>query len=294
MPDPGPRSDRALGYAAALGAFLIWGLTPLYFKQVDAVAPLDLVAHRVVWSVPFLALVVTLGRGWAAVAAAIAHPRTMAILAVTTLIIGGNWFLFTWAITSGRIVEASLGYFLGPLASIALGIVFLRERLDRRRTAAVLIAGGAVLYEALGVTAGPSAALLLGASFAVYALIRKRIRVDAVTGLLIETLLLLPPAAIWLVLRDGAGLGTGGAGLDLLILVGGTITTTPLLLFTIGSRRLDLTTIGFLQYIAPSISFLLGVLVYGEPFGPERAVTFGAIWLAILLANLPVLRRPTA
>ncbi|WP_374443275.1 EamA family transporter RarD [Stella sp.] len=276
-----------MGYAAVLGAFLIWGLTPVYFKQVDTVAPLDLVAHRVVWSVPFLAAVVTFGRGWPAVAQALASPRTMAILGATTLIIAGNWFLFTWAIVSGRIVEAALGYFLGPLASIALGVAVLGERLDARRWVAVALAGAAVLHEALRVSGGPSAALLLGASFAVYALIRKRIRVDAVTGLLIETLYLLPLAAAWILLQDGAGLGAGGVRLDLLILAGGTVTTTPLLLFTIGSRRLDLTTIGFLQYIAPSISFLLGVLVYGEPFGWERGLTFAAIWAAILLANLP-------
>ncbi|BBK38095.1 chloramphenicol resistance permease RarD [Allostella sp. ATCC 35155] len=287
MPDPGPRPERAAGLAAALGAFVIWGLTPLYFKQVDAVAPLDLVAHRIAWSVPFLAIVVTLGRGWAAIGAALASRRTMAILAVTTLIIGGNWFLFTWAIVTGRVVEAALGYFLGPLVSIALGVVVLHEKLDRRRAVAVLLAGAAVLYEATRVSGGPSAALLLGASFAVYALIRKRIRVDAVTGLLIETLYLLPLAAGWILVHGGAGLGRGEIGLDLLILVGGTVTTTPLLLFTIGSRRLDLTTIGFLQYIAPSISLLLGVAVYGEPFGWSRAITFAGIWAAILLASLP-------
>ncbi|BBK43540.1 hypothetical protein STVA_35600 [Allostella vacuolata] len=294
MPDRAPDAHRAAGYAAAFGAFLIWGLTPIYFKAVAAVPPLELVAHRVAWSVPFLAVVVTAGRGWPAVRMALARPRTMAILGVTTLIIAGNWFLFTWAITSGRIVEASLGYFLGPLASIALALVFLGERLDRRRTIALLLAGAAVLYEAARVSEGPSAALLLGASFAVYALIRKRIAVDSVTGLLIETLYLLPVALGYLLwVGDGSlgSLGTSDPGFDLLLLVGGTITTTPLLLFTIGARRLDLTTIGFLQYIAPSISFLLGVLVYGESFGWERAVTFAAIWAAILLANLPA-RRP--
>ncbi|BBK31131.1 chloramphenicol-sensitive protein RarD [Stella humosa] len=287
MPDRASASWRMGGYLAATGAFLIWGLTPIYFKAVDVVPPIDLVAHRVVWSVPYLALVVTIGRGWPAVRAAFADTRTMAILAITTLIIAGNWFLFTWAITSGRIVEAALGYFLGPLASIALGLTFLGERLDRRRTIAVALAAAAVLHEALAVAAGPSAALLLGASFAVYALIRKRIRVDAVTGLLIETLLLLPFAVAWLAIQGGGSLGRHGATMDVLLVVGGTLTTTPLLLFTIGARRLEMTTIGFLQYLAPSITFLLGVLVYGEPFGWGRAITFGAIWAAILIANLP-------
>lgn len=290
MPAPAG-SDRAAGYAAALGAFLIWGLSPLYLKQVDALGALDLVAHRVVWSIPFLATIITATRGWPAVRAAVTNRRAMAILAVTTLIIGSNWLLFTWAIVTGKIVEAALGYFLGPLVSIALGIFVLRERLDRRRTIAVGIATAAVLYEAARVSGGPSAALLLGASFAVYALIRKRIQVDSVTGLLIETLYILPFAVAWLLFHDGAGFGVHGAGFDLLILTGGVVTTTPLLLFTIASRRLDLSQIGFLQYIAPTISFLLGVVVYGEPFGVERAVTFAAIWAAILLANLPMGRR---
>ncbi len=283
--------DRAHGLAAALAAFLIWGLVPIYFKLVDQVPALELVAHRVVWSVPFLAAVVTLGRGWPAVGAALADRRTMAVLAVTTLIIAGNWFLFVWAVTSGRIVEAALGYFLGPLASIALGLVFLGERLDRRRTLAVAIAGAAVLYETMRVSQGPSAALLLGASFAVYALIRKRIAVDAVTGLLIETLYLLPLAAgylAWLADRQSGALGQAGWTLDLLLVAGGIVTTTPLLLFTIGARRLPLTTIGFLQYLAPSISFILGVFAYGESFGWPRAITFAGIWGAILLANLPI------
>lgn len=283
-------SSRAKGLTAALGAFLIWGLVPIYFKAVDDVPPLELVAHRVVWSVPFLAAVVAIGRSWRLVRAALADARAMAVLGATTLIIAFNWFLFVWAVTSGRIVEAALGYFLGPLASIALGLVFLGERLDRRRTIAVAVAAAAVLYETLRVAQGPSAALLLGVSFAVYALIRKRIAVDAVTGLLIETLYMLPVSIgylLWLADRQAGAFGRAGWSMDLLLAIGGVVTTTPLLLFTIGARRLPLSSIGFLQYLAPTISFLLGVFAYGESFGWERAATFGGIWAAILLANLP-------
>jgi len=280
-----------VGYAATVVAFSVWGLTPVYFKALAHVPLLEIVAHRVLWACLLLLALAALRRGGirAAIQAA-RRRRTLLPLLATTALIGSNWMIYIWAVQSGRILEASLGYYLAPLCSVGLGALVLGERLSGRQRLALAFAVLGVGIQLWGLDSLPSAAILLGLSFSIYALVRKRISVDSATGLLIETLVLLPLALAWLgwlAVAGDARFGASGPATDLLLAAGGLVTTVPLLLFTIGARRLRLTVIGFLQYLAPTVSLLLGVLVYGEAMTVSLALTFACIWMALVLSSWP-------
>jgi chloramphenicol-sensitive protein RarD len=287
-----PQSSRS-GFALGLLAYALWGVLPLYFKAVAAVAPFDIVAHRVLWSLPFLAALISLSRGWPKVRSAIASRRTLGILLVTAALIGGNWLLYVYAVNSGHMLAASFGYYLNPLANVLLGRFVLKEKLNRQQWAAVVVAAAGISVLAAGALGQLWISLTLCATFASYGLLRKIVSADAITGLGIETLILLPLALLWLAWRHSLGvLVMGGTtGLTGLLLLAGIVSTTPLLLFTAASKRLPYSTLGMLQFIAPTLQFLIAIL-YGEPLKTAHLIAFPAIWIALGLYVSAMLRAP--
>lgn len=294
---PAPqRLDRhpRTGFAFGLAAYGLWGVLPIYFEALRSVPAIDIVAHRVLWSFPFLAVLIALGRGWSKVRAALSRPRTVGILFMTALLIGGNWLLYVYAVTSGHILAASFGYYLNPLANVLLGRFVLREKLNRMQWTAVAIAAVGISVLAAGALAQLWMSLALCISFALYGLLRKIVPADALTGLAIETAILFPLAIGWigwLALSSHPVLGTSTREKDLLLLAG-IVSTTPLLLFTAAAKRLLYSTLGMLQFVAPTLQFLIAVLIYGEPFTTAHRIAFPAIWLALVLYVIAMLRTP--
>jgi chloramphenicol-sensitive protein RarD len=284
-----PRTGLALG----LSAYALWGVLPLYFKAVSAVAPFDIVAHRVLWSLPFLALLITVSRSWPKVRSATRQPRTMGMLFVTALLIGANWLLYVYAVNGGHMLAASFGYYLNPLANVLLGRFVLKEKLNRVQWTAVAIAGAGISVLAAGALGQLWISLTLCGTFATYGLLRKIVPADAITGLGIETGILLPVALLWLAWRHSAGVPVMGttSGLTGLLLLAGLVSTTPLLLFTAASKRLPYSTLGMLQFIAPTLQLLIAIL-YGEPLTTAHLVAFPAIWIALGLYVSALLRAP--
>jgi chloramphenicol-sensitive protein RarD len=291
--DEGAGPSKPLGgIAYGLGAYLAWGVAPLYFKALKSVPATEVLCHRVIWSVAFLGGLVGLTRRWPQALNVFRAPRQLAVLGLTCLLIAGNWLLFIWSINVGRLLEASLGYFINPLLSVLLGVAFMRESLTRLQLVAVLIAAGGVLNLILSVGMFPWISLSLALSFALYGLLRKRAAVDPVVGLFVETLLLLPlavPFAVYLA-RQGGAFGTD-LTLTTLLVLAGVVTAVPLMWFIEGVRRLRLSTMGLLQYIAPTGQFLLAALLYNEPFTRAHAVTFGCVWTSLGLYTADSLRR---
>ena len=289
---PAERHSRA-GFTFGLTAYGLWGVLPLYFKALRHVPAIDIVAHRVLWSLPFLATLIGLAKGWSKVWDAIARPRTLGVLMLTALLIGGNWLLYVYAVTSGHILAASFGYYLNPLANVLLGRFVLKERLGSLQWTAVAIAAAGISVLAAGALGQLWISLTLCVTFALYGLLRKVVPADAITGLGIETALLFPLALLWLGWRFAAGapiLGSTNADTGLL-LIAGIVSTTPLLLFTAAAKRLQYSTLGMLQFIAPTLQFLIGVW-YGEPFTRSHAIAFSAIWIALALYVTAFLRTP--
>lgn len=274
-----------IGLLCGLVAYASWGVLPVYFKALANVPPIIIVAHRIVWSLLALALLVTLVRGWPAVNAALRNRRALATLALTAGLIAVNWLLYVYAINSGHVLAGSLGYYLNPLANILLGRFFLGEALSRRQWAAVAIAGAGVAVLAAGALDTLWLSLTLCFSFATYGLLRKRVAVDSISGLTIETMILAPVAALYLAFVGFQGTALfGRTDADVwLLIASGVISTTPLLLFTEAARRLPYATVGMLQFIAPTVQFGLAVLVYGEAFTRTHAIAFTAIWVAVAL-----------
>jgi chloramphenicol-sensitive protein RarD len=278
------RSRTRAGLLFGVGAYLMWGFLPLYFKLLAAVRPTEIVAHRIVWSLLFLAILVLLWKRWPAVRAAIGS-RVLGILAVTAGLIGANWLIWIWAVMNGHVLEGSLGYYLNPLVNVLLGVVLLGERLSRARIFAVLLAAAGVVSLALGAGDGLWISLSLAISFALYGYLRKVAPVDALEGLTVETAILTPIAFgwIWWLNRSGAGGLSLDATTTALLVLAGAVTAVPLLLFTAAAKRLPYSTLGFLQYIGPSIQFLLAVLLFGERLTAAHLICFGAIWTALVI-----------
>jgi len=289
------------GLVYALLAFVLWGLFPLYFHALSEVPSIEVLAHRVVWSALLLA-------GWAAwrgrlgpIFEEFRKPRRMGFYALTTVLISANWWIFIWAIQNGRVLEGSLGYYINPLVNVLLGVVFLHERLNPRQWLAIAIAAGAVLWLIATKGVVPWVSLSLALSFGSYGLIRKMAGFDAMLGLTIETLLLAPLALAgmaWWMYTGQSSMGHLGWGTDLLLLVAGLVTVVPLVCFLEAGLRLKLATLGIVQYITPTMQFLLGVFVFHEHFDHERGITFVLIWVALAIYTLDALHqhrmRPTA
>jgi chloramphenicol-sensitive protein RarD len=286
-------SHSRTGFALGLAAYALWGVLPVYFKLIEVLPAVDIVAHRVVWSIPFLAVLIALSRGWPKVQQALRSRRTLGILLVTAALIGANWLFYVHAVTSGHILAASFGYYLNPLANVLLGRFVLHEKLNRLQWTAVAIAAAGISVLAVGALSQLWLSLTLCATFALYGLLRKVVPADPVTGLAIETLLLLPLALLWFEWRHSHGAAVMGTTetLTLLLLLAGIVSTTPLLLFTAAARRLQYSTLGMLQFVAPTLQFLIAVL-YGERVTLAHAIAFPAIWIALGLYVTALLRAP--
>ena len=283
-----------IGVIAALSAYVFWGLSPIYFKLIQSVAPMEIIAHRILWSIPLLAGFLLLRDGpgfWRRMRLPL--PTVMALLLSGTLVII-NWLIFVWAVTHDQILSTSLGYFIGPLVSFLLGFLFLKERLTLIQGIGVLIAASGTVYLGWFLGTPPWISLGLAFSFGFYGLLRKKLDVGPMVGLLWETLLLAPLALLFLALSlrsDTLSFGSVAVRLDILLVLAGLVTTLPLIWFNMAARSLTLTTLGFFQYIAPTLSFSLAVFVFGEPFTQGHAVAFGCIWFALIKVSFESLVR---
>jgi len=277
------------GLAAAVSAFLMWGLLPLYLKQLHAVPVLQFTAHRLAWGFLFAC-------GWLAargevgqMRSALADPQTLRRLGLSATLIATNWLIFMWGIANQHVIEVSLGYFIAPLVNVAIGVCLFRERLNRAQWFSVAFAAAGVLYLTWVGGRPPWISLGLALSFGTYGLVRKVVKVDALPGFAGETLLLFPIAAgyvIWCQFAGDGAFGHLGLAKDALLIISGPLTAIPLVLFAVGARRIPLSTVGLLQYIAPSLQLIGAVLVFGESFSGPRVLGFGLIWAALLIYGI--------
>lgn len=277
-------SNFRLGVSAASGAFILWGLAPIFFKWISSVPAAEIIAHRILWAIPMLAGFLWLrdGKGfWRRLAL---PARSIFTLLLSSCLIAGNWWLFVWAVNNDQILATSLGYFVNPLIIVMLGFVFLQERLTRIQVAALAIAGTGTVYLAWYLGVAPWISLTLAISFGFYGLVRKKLGVGPMIGLLWETLLLCLPALaylFWANQHSVLSFGHSGLRLDLLLILAGLVTVVPLVWFNVAARHLPLSAIGLFQYLAPTMTFMLAVFVYNEPFTRGHAVAFICIWLAL-------------
>ncbi|TDE19205.1 EamA family transporter RarD [Vibrio owensii] len=281
------------GVLLAIGAYTMWGIAPIYFKSLAEVSPLEILSHRVIWSFFLLAALLHFGRHWRSVRDIIKNKTKMMFLVSTAILVGANWLIFIWAVNSNHMLDASLGYYINPLINVLLGMVFLGERLRKLQWFAVVLAACGVLVQLIVFGSVPVVAIALAMSFGCYGLLRKKVSVEAQTGLFIETLVMLPAAAIYLLFiasSPTSNMLDNPMQLNTLLIAAGVITTLPLLCFTGAATRLKLSTLGFFQYIGPSLMFLLAVLIYGEPFTSDKAITFAFIWGALVVFSFDGLR----
>ncbi|TDR72498.1 EamA family transporter RarD [Paludibacterium purpuratum] len=286
-------AESGHGVLYAIGAYLCWGLFPLYWKPLHQVAPLQILCHRLVWSAVFVLILLAVRRQWDWLQPFRREPRRLGVFFLSSVMLSSNWLLYIWAVTSGHIVESSLGYFINPLVNVLLGRLVLGERLGRLQKAAVALATAGVLWLTLQLGAVPWVALGLAVTFGLYGLMRKRAPLPSLEGLAMETFLLAPAALLLLVVLEVRGEGSFGhlPTLQNAMLIGaGAVTAVPLLLFANGARRLKLATLGVIQYISPTLQLLLGVLLYQETFDHTRAIGFVLIWAALLVYSLSSLR----
>jgi chloramphenicol-sensitive protein RarD len=279
--------------ASGLGAYALWGLFPLYFPLLKPAGGLEIVAHRVLWSLVFVGLLLTVVRRWSLVRAAVTDRRTVLVLAVAAVLISANWLVFVYGVNSGHVVETSLGYFINPLVSVLLGVVVFAERLRPLQWTAVALAAVAVAVLTVDYGRPPWIALSLAVTFGLYGLMKKLVRVEAAPGLFLETAIAAGPAAVALAVLHGEGDGTfGNAGTwhALLLVCSGIATAIPLLLFAAAARRVPLSTVGLLQYLTPLMQLAIGVFVFDEPMPPARLAGFAIVWAALALFTADSLR----
>lgn len=276
--------NRGLLYAT--GAYVLWGLLPIYWKALQTVPSLEILAHRMVWSLVVVIILLAVQRHWRWITTSVRNKRVILTFMTSALLLSLNWFIYIWAVNAGYIVETSLGYFINPLINVLLGVLFLKERLRFWQGTAIMIAFSGVLYLTLTYRALPWIALTLACSFGFYGLLRKTASLNSLEGLTLETLLLFPPALAYLLYLEWTGSAAfahAGPSTTALLALAGLATALPLLLFAAGARRITLTTLGLLQYTAPTLQFLIGVFVYDEALTPARLIGFCLIWLALFL-----------
>lgn len=289
--------DTPAGLGFAMGAYILWGFLPLYMKLLSHIGPAEVVAHRIIWSVPIAGILLILLRRTGDLSAAFTSPRTLAMGCVTAALITVNWGIYVWAITSDRALDAALGYYINPLFSVALGALLLREKLSRAQLVAIALAACAVVV--LTVSAGtlPWAAIGLTVSWGFYALAKKQLPIGPNQGFLLEVLILLIPAlayVTWLGLNGQGQFLVGDMDTNWLLLGCGVVTAIPLILYANGAKGLKLSTIAVLQYVAPTMIFLCAVLVFKEPFGQARMIAFPMIWLALIIYSTSMIRQMRA
>ncbi len=282
------------GYLAALSAYIFWGLSPLFWKLLTEVPATEILIHRIIWSLPLLlALIFIRGQG-ASFFARIKSAKTLKVYIISAFLLAGNWLTYIWAVNNNFIVEASLGYFINPLVNVLLGVIFLKERMRPLQWLSVLLATAGVLYLTFHYGQFPWIALTLAFSFGIYGFIRKTGTMEALEGLSYEMMVLFIPGLLfmfYLARNGGLYISTAPAGMNTLLILTGMITILPLIWFAYGARRIPLGTLGFLQYIGPTLQFLLGVFLYHEPFDSARLTGFGLIWLALLIYSLELTYR---
>lgn len=293
-PTPPDNQDTLRGFGFALAAYLLWGFLPLYMKALAHIPTLEVLAHRVIWSVPIaLAILAVLGRT-KDLRAALVSPRMLGMAAITAALISVNWGIYVWSIQTGHALEAALGYYINPLFSVFLGAVLIKERLSRAQMAAIALAAAAVAFLTWQVGRVPVVALSLTLTWGFYAYFKKMLPIGPNQGFTLEVILLLPFAlgyAAWLQMR-GEAMFLTGPGLDTALLMGcGLVTAVPLMIYANGAKLLRLSTIGIMQYIAPTMIFLTAVFWFGEPFDQARLVAFVLIWIALAIYTTSLLRR---
>jgi chloramphenicol-sensitive protein RarD len=279
-------NESTKGTICTITAFFLWGIFPTYWKALQHVSSTQILAHRVVWSLVFVLVLLSIQRRWNEAKSVISFYPNVSIFLVTSFLLGGNWLIYIWAVNSNQIVEASLGYFINPLVNVCLGMVFLRERLYRSQFISVAIAFVGVLFLTLQYGRLPWIAFTLALTFGTYGLLRKTAKAESMVGLLFDTGFLAPIALLYLLFLAAHGSGalfSINLGTDVLLIEAGVVTAVPLLLFAYGARRIQYSTVGFLQYIAPTGQLLVGVLLYKEQFTRTHAISFGLVWVALLL-----------
>lgn len=274
------------GVFNAIAAYFMWGIAPLYFKLLVELGAGEILMHRIVWSSAFIFLLVLVTKKWIVLVTLCQQPKIIAKLSISAIILAFNWLLFIWAVNNDHLLDASLGYFINPLFNVALGMLFFSERLRRGQIIAVGLAIFGVLIQLITVGSLPLISLALASSFAIYGVLRKKMHVDSLVGLLIESLIMLPVAIIyWVYFVDSAtaNLTANSSSFNLTLVMAGVVTTAPLLCFTAAAKRLTLSSLGFFQYIGPSIMFLLATFYFNEPLYLAEFITFAFIWLALAL-----------
>jgi chloramphenicol-sensitive protein RarD len=278
-------AEAGTGLLYGVCAYLIWGFFPVYFKAFGSIPSLQIVSHRIVWSVVFLLLLSFRPGRWEDIRQAVTDRRSLLILVTTAILIATNWLVFIIAVGHGQVLQSSLGYFITPFVSVLLGLVFLKEQLRRLQLVSLLLAATGVITLTVRYGSIPWTALILAVTFGSYGFLRKVVKTDALAGLTVETIILAPIACAYLLVAAWRGEGAflaGGLKIDLLLMSAGVATSVPLLLFAAAARRLRLATIGFLQYITPTLHFLLAVVVYGEPFSSAHLASFLCIWAGLV------------
>ena len=286
-------AERRTGVLFGLGAYGLWGLFPLFFPLLEPAAPVEILAHRIVWSLAAVVGVVAVARNMGSLRAVLRDPRLLVLLVVAAVLIAVNWGVFIYAVNSDHVIESSLGYFITPLVSAAFGVLFFRERLRAGQLVALGLGACAVLVLTLDYGRLPWVALTLALTFGTYGLIKKVADVGAAESLAVETIVLLAPAMAYLAVLERAGDGTfttEGAGHVLLVLALGPVTALPLLLFTGAVTRIPLTVVGLLQYITPTLQFLVGLVIFGEDMPASRWIGFGLVWVALTVLSADALR----
>ncbi|TQV72255.1 EamA family transporter RarD [Aliikangiella marina] len=274
------------GWLFGIGAFVAWGLVPIYFKAVESVSAEEILAHRIAWCVPVTLLLMILLRKKIEVIQVFKNKKVFLGLVASTALVSSNWYIFTWAVTNEQILATSLGYFINPIMSILLGVIFLSEKLSKLQWAAVGCATLGVVNQMINYGEVPWIALSLATTFGLYGFIRKQLAVDSLNGLLVETMIAFPVAAgyaIWVLINQQAMFLNASLNIDLLLVFGGFVTAVPLIWFAAAAKKIPLNSIGFLQFIAPSMSFTLATQLYNEPLGFEQFLSFAFIWLGLLL-----------
>lgn len=274
------------GVLLAGGAYVLWGLLPVYWKQLQGVPALQTLSHRIVWALAFTCILLTLRRDWSWLRPALRSRKTVLIFIASAIALSINWLTYIWAVNAGYVVEASLGYFMTPLLNVALGVILFKERMRAGQWLAIVIAGAAVLYLAVVYGHFPWIGLTLSVSFALYGVLRKQAPLPSLQGLTLETMFAALPALLYLTamqVAGGAAFINDGVWITVLLVMAGAITAVPLIMFAAGVRLIPLTTLGILQFISPTIQFLLGVLVYHEPFNLQRLAGFSLVWVALIV-----------